>query len=66
MTSPQIEREANLFAMLLLMPKEFIKKDIETEWDIFDDKIIKILADKYQVPVTALVVRINLFKTKNI
>ena len=53
-----IEIEANRFAAELLMPHDMILKDI-IEFDIEDDEELKELADKYQVSVQALTLRIN-------
>lgn len=55
------EKEATLFAMLLLMPKKFIKEDIENGFDLGDDAAMKSLSKKYQVSITALCVRISYF-----
>lgn len=60
------EKEANLFACLLLMPKEMIKKDVENGLDLGDDKALKGLAKKYQVPLNAMVYRLSLYISKNI
>ena len=58
MTDEDLESEANLFAMLLLMPTEFIKEDFDKGISIADDKQVKTLANKYQVPLTAMALRI--------
>lgn len=56
------EREANLFAAELLMPKTVLEKDLSTIKEIYlldeEDQTIKTLADKYQVSVRALTYRL--------
>lgn len=65
--SNELEREANLFAMLLLMPKKFIKEDLDnSKIDLGDDEWLKGMAKKYGVTKTAMTVRIAYyFKHKN-
>jgi Zn-dependent peptidase ImmA (M78 family) len=55
------EREANLFAASLLMPKEFLKKDLSKEdyVDILDDAFLRGLGRKYGVSTQALVNRLK-------
>jgi Zn-dependent peptidase ImmA (M78 family) len=55
------EREANLFAASLLMPKAFLEKDLEKEdyVDILDDAFLRGLARKYGVSTQALVNRLK-------
>jgi Zn-dependent peptidase ImmA (M78 family) len=55
------EREANFFAASLLMPKDFIEKDLEAEEfiDFLDDKLLHDLARKYDVSTQALVNRLK-------
>lgn len=55
------EREANLFAASLLMPKEFLEKDLAKEdyVDILDDSFLRSLARKYGVSTQALVNRLK-------
>lgn len=58
-----LEREANLFASFLLMPKEWIKKGIGK--NRIDDKTIKKLSREFKVSEQALTVRLlelNLIK----
>ncbi|MDQ3819254.1 MAG: ImmA/IrrE family metallo-endopeptidase, partial [Acidobacteriota bacterium] len=56
------EREANLFAAELLMPKMLLEKDLATVKEIYlldeEDQSIKNLANKYQVSVRALTYRL--------
>jgi len=53
-----IEKEASLFAMLLLMPTKFLKEDIDKGLDLTDDNELKKLASKYQVPLTMAAMRV--------
>lgn len=55
------EREANLFAASLLMPKEFLETDLEEEdyVDILNDSFLRNLARKYGVSTQALVNRLK-------
>ncbi|MGB9235802.1 MAG: ImmA/IrrE family metallo-endopeptidase [Terriglobales bacterium] len=55
------EREANLFAATLLMPKEFLEADLESEEDIdlLDDDFLHGLARRYGVSAQALVNRLK-------
>ncbi len=58
-TDKNIEKEANLFAMLLLMPTNHIKADIDNmEFDFGDDTYFTMLCKKYEVTYTALMMRI--------
>lgn len=66
MKNKKLEEEANMFAMLLLMPKEMIKMDLENGIDLTDNKSLTDLAKKYDVPLTAMAVRVALFINKNI
>lgn len=59
--SKETEREAHLFAMLLLMPKKFIKEDLEKGVDLGSDNDLKVLAKKYGVSSTAMAVRISYY-----
>lgn len=56
------EREANLFAAELLMPKMLLEKDIAVVQEIYlldeNDQSIKNLANNYQVSVRALTYRL--------
>lgn len=57
-----MEDEANVFACLLLMPKEMIEEDLKQPMDLGSDDYMKELAKKYQVPLTALMFRMRLLK----
>jgi Zn-dependent peptidase ImmA (M78 family) len=60
MKSNQIESEANLFALFLLMPADLLVKEIETtKLDWTDNKSIQQICKKFDVSVTALTVRMN-------
>lgn len=53
-----MEREANAFAMELLMPFDLIAADCR-DIDLCDDQGIEKLARKYRVPNGAMATRIN-------
>ena len=53
------EREANFFAASLLMPEEFMERDLEHEIDLFDEDFLQNLARKYGVSTQALVNRLK-------
>lgn len=56
----QMEREANQFAMELLMPESILRKDIGVDGvDLFDTRAVKKLANKYRVPVEAMALRLG-------
>jgi Zn-dependent peptidase ImmA (M78 family) len=57
----EAEQEANFFAASLLMPREFLKKDLATEdyVDLLDDNFLHNLAKKYGVSTQALVNRLK-------
>lgn len=59
----KMEREANLFASILLMPKDLVSKAIEEhEVDFFDDPDIFLLARKFGVSEQALGFRLARLK----
>jgi len=55
------DREANLFAMCLLMPEAWVRREIEKMGglDISDDKQLRVLAKKFQVGETLMAIRIG-------
>lgn len=55
------EREANLFAMCLLMPKELIDSDLfgQPPFDLFEDKRINQLARRYNVTEQMMTIRLK-------
>jgi len=57
----EAEREANFFAASLLMPKDFIKRELEQiEFvDLLDDDFLRKLAEKFGVSSQALVNRLK-------
>ncbi len=60
-TNKEEEREADIFAAQLLMPKEFVIRDVltlESPDLLFDDNIPK-LARKYKVSVRAFTIRLE-------
>ena len=60
MTAQQ-EREANQFAMELLMPREMVITEVNKlgDVDLCDDRWVKRLADKFRVPQTIMAMRIG-------
>lgn len=54
------DREANLFAMALLMPEEMIRREAKllSAIDLLEDKSIKPLADKFNVSIILMVIRL--------
>jgi Zn-dependent peptidase ImmA (M78 family) len=57
----EAEREANLFAATLLMPKQFLEADLAGEEyvDLLDSELLRALARKYGVSTEALVNRLK-------
>jgi Zn-dependent peptidase ImmA (M78 family) len=57
----EAEKEANFFAASLLMPREFLKRDLANEEfvDLLDDKFLRGLSGKYGVSTQALVNRLK-------
>lgn len=60
----ELEREANVFALLLLIPQKFIMEDIKKGIDLGSDEALKALAKKYGVSITAMAARISLLNLK--
>ncbi len=59
------EKEANAFALAILMPKEMFLKELKkTKMDLSlnDDLLMKKLAKKFQVSQTAVVFRMVMLK----
>jgi Zn-dependent peptidase ImmA (M78 family) len=52
------EREANAFAAELLMPEEFLRKDLRKRIDIKNQESLEKLAKKYEVSLQALTFRL--------
>lgn len=56
------EAEANYFAVCLLMPEEFLRKDIAklgiSHFDIIEDSRLQDLADRYQVTLQMMIMRL--------
>lgn len=63
---PEMEREANIFACCLLMPKALIEEDMKKGFDLGNDDMVAKLAKKYDVPLNALVFRIYLLNNYKI
>jgi Zn-dependent peptidase ImmA (M78 family) len=57
MTTEQ-EEEANYFAMHLLIPEHLLAQDLARPIDLADDKAIRTLAKRYQVPLSVMVMRL--------
>lgn len=60
------EIEANAFAANLLMPAQWLRSDLQgSEFDLENEESIGVLADRYQVSVQAMIVRLtSLFSSK--
>ena len=52
-------KEANYFAMHLLMPTEFLLRDTKDGFDLTDDAAVKRMADRYKVPVALMALRLS-------
>lgn len=66
-TNKDLEKEANVFALLLLMPKQILLQEIESaKLDMgggkVADKKYKALLEKFGVSSTALAARLSLMK----
>lgn len=65
MTNEEMEQEANLFAMELLMPAQFLERDLEKynargdSLDIVDGELIRALAIRYGVSDTIMTIRLT-------
>lgn len=66
MRANDVEREASLFALFLLMPKDLLLKEIDKlgGLDYADDTKMKSLCKTFDVSMTALAVRISYLKFK--
>lgn len=64
MKKPELEEEANVFAMLLLVPKQCLSEDLKNGIELTDNKELERLAKKYDVPLTMMAVRVSLFINK--
>lgn len=65
MRRPELENEANVFALLLLMPKEKFEKEIKG-MSLVDDAAYIRIAKLFDVPLTAVAARWNLLTQHNI
>lgn len=64
--NPPLETEATLFACLILMPEVHFNEDMTTgNYDFRDDKDLIKLAKKYDVPLRALILRIQFWNKQN-
>lgn len=66
MNDTAIEREANYFAMCLLMPENLVRQEVQKlarskrhSIDICDDQWVKELAKQFRVPITLMAIRIG-------
>jgi len=60
-----VEREANYFALALLMPRDIFKRELDnTVMDLASDEPIKELANKFGVSITAVAVRMCMLNHK--
>lgn len=55
------DREANLFAMALLMPEAWVRREVQKRGplDLCDDKKMEELAQVFGVPQTLMAIRIG-------
>jgi Zn-dependent peptidase ImmA (M78 family) len=54
-----IEIEANAFAAALLMPEDYLRDDLRSKsFDMYDEAAVRRLAQRYQVSVQALTIRL--------
>jgi len=57
------EREANIFALCLLMPRDqFLKEWEKNKIDLADDEPLRNMADKFGVSMTAIMARASMLK----
>ncbi len=56
-----VEVEANQFAAALLMPEDFVRAEVDRSWggESFDEENIKELAERFQVSIAAMTVRLT-------
>lgn len=56
------EMEANLFAMHLLMPEALVRREVRRmrAFDLTNDKHVKELAQKFQVPQSVMAYRLGM------
>lgn len=59
------EIEANAFAAALLMPREMLRRDFAAlreemgDFDLEDDMVVRVLAERYKVSLQAMLIRLN-------
>lgn len=60
-TAAQQELEANLFAMALLMPEEWVRREVHRSkgFDLADPVALKALAKKFQVSEGLMAIRVG-------
>lgn len=61
---PELEKEANYFAMCLLMPEKLVRQEVEKRKPISltDDKFLLDMAKTFDVPISAMAVRLAQLK----
>ena len=60
MSAEEMDDEANMFAMALLMPTPMLRSDIRKyKPDLTDDMAISKLAKRYRVPFATMAIRIG-------
>lgn len=60
MKREELESEANYFAMCLLMPEDMVREEVKKmQVDLGSNDFIKDLAKKFEVPVTAMAIRLS-------
>jgi len=63
MKDPIMEREANIFAVCLLIPKDLLLKELERKpLDLSDDTRLKELCKLFGVTAAAMTLRMSLIK----
>jgi Zn-dependent peptidase ImmA (M78 family) len=58
-TNPQIEAEANYFAMCLLMPRDLLVEEFEKVRGMELEEAVELLAKKFQVSAVRMAVRLG-------
>lgn len=61
-SSVEEEKEANYFAMCLLMPEELVRREVSKmggNFDLEDDKAMRALANKFGVSIAVMTIRLG-------
>ncbi len=64
MTDRDIEKEANIFAVCLLIPRDMILKDLQKPIDLTSDDWINMVCKKYQVTPAMVAFRLAILNHK--